>query len=652
MFGKRLLGSISGKLLAVVAACTVVMAVLMTAYLVYFRSQLVADRNLALAKQFQSDVDTQIKGKLDILVTNAITIAHNAKVLEALQRNDYSIAAGEMNKVIEEFVQVDFKGTGIHIIRADMTSFWRSFMEKRDDDISFRGVVKKVASDKKSLWGVEIGRVGVGLRAMVPIKDQSGSMIGMVETIFGVGSISRVMQKNDAFYILLVDKAVVDANAYQKQTGAAEIGGKYLTAHGKWFDEKTVAFAKSADYAKLLKDKTLLDKDYFYAVTEAKDMNGKVYGIHLTGMSRSVYDAQIKPVFRLANNLLIAIAIMGAAAVAIILTMMRRVVITPVTSLSTFLLTLNNDLTKRFAWKSNDEVGQVAESVNEFLVNLQQVLSTVVSESTQLAAAAAQLNKSSESIAAGAEAVVEQAGSVATASEEMAATSADIARNCLSAVDSVQNANDAAVTGSGVVSSTISGMEQIAERVRNSSRTVTSLGERSDQIGVIAATIEDIADQTNLLALNAAIEAARAGEMGRGFAVVADEVRALAERTTKATREIGDMIKAIQNETRAAVQQMDQGVREVEQGSMDASRSGEALQEILSKINDVTMQINQIATAAEQQTATTSEIAGNVSKINDVARESSDSALASSSAASQLLTLAEELQNQVRRFKV
>jgi methyl-accepting chemotaxis protein len=208
------------------------------------------------------------------------------------------------------------------------------------------------------------------------------------------------------------------------------------------------------------------------------------------------------------------------------------------------------------------------------------------------------------------------------------------------------------MNGAAVVEKTVAVMAQIADKVQESARTVESLGARSDQIGAIIGTIEDIADQTNLLALNAAIEAARAGEQGRGFAVVADEVRALAERTTRATREIGEMIKAIQNETKGAVEAMEQGVHQVENGTVEAAKSGQALQDILQQVNDVAMQVNQIATAAEEQTATTSEISSNMMQITEVVRQTSQGAQESATAAAQLNGSAELLQSLVRQFQL
>jgi methyl-accepting chemotaxis protein len=195
-------------------------------------------------------------------------------------------------------------------------------------------------------------------------------------------------------------------------------------------------------------------------------------------------------------------------------------------------------------------------------------------------------------------------------------------------------------------------MRRIANRVQDTARTVDSLGSRSDQIGAIVATIEDIADQTNLLALNAAIEAARAGEMGRGFAVVADEVRALAERTTKATREIGEMIKAIQSETKSAVNAMNEGVREVEAGTHDAERSGAALEQILVEIDAVADQVRQISTAAEEQSATTGEITDNIHRMTQIIQDTARGSHETADAASNLSGMAEGLQGAVSRFRL
>jgi methyl-accepting chemotaxis protein len=206
--------------------------------------------------------------------------------------------------------------------------------------------------------------------------------------------------------------------------------------------------------------------------------------------------------------------------------------------------------------------------------------------------------------------------------------------------------------GAKIVQETLHGMEQIAGRVREAAQTVASLGERSDQIGAIVSTIEDIADQTNLLALNAAIEAARAGEMGRGFAVVADEVRALAERTARATHEISTMIKGIQADTAGAVTSMDSGVKVVEMGMKSSQRSGDALQQILEAINEVTMQVHQIATAAEEQTATTSEISSNIHQITDVVQQTANGAHETATAASTLTQSSQQLKGLVERFRL
>ena len=310
------------------------------------------------------------------------------------------------------------------------------------------------------------------------------------------------------------------------------------------------------------------------------------------------------------------------------------------------------DFSREIQPLTSDEIGMIAKSAEQVRSRLNQIISRVDRSATEVSSATSKLSSTSIQIASGTEAIAAQANTVATADEEITATSQDIAQNCQLAAEGAQRASKSARDGATVVDDTIAIMGHIAEKVQQSARTVGSLGARSDQIGAIIGTIEDIADQTNLLALNAAIEAARAGEQGRGFAVVADEVRALAERTTRATKEIGEMIKGIQSETKGAVAIMEQSVLQVESGTTEAARSGVALHDILEQINSVVMQVSQIATAAEEQTATTSEISNNMQQITDVVAQAAHGAQESAAAAVHLSGSAEELHQLVRRFKL
>jgi methyl-accepting chemotaxis protein len=389
--------------------------------------------------------------------------------------------------------------------------------------------------------------------------------------------------------------------------------------------------------------------DEKYAVLEKKDSE-------LMKLETSLSDASHTQSIGASRKVLVTQA--GAIFISLFATiaisyLINRIIMAPIRSTVEVIESMaQGDLTRRIDVSSNDEIGNMARNMNDFIDTLQGAIRSFGTNAVELAEASTELNNTSARIATGAEQVAAQSATVATASEEMSATSSDIAQNCQMAAEGAQRASLSAQNGAEVVEKTVAVMGQIASKVQETARTVESLGARSDQIGNIIGTIEDIADQTNLLALNAAIEAARAGEQGRGFAVVADEVRALAERTTRATREIGEMIKAIQNETKGAVAAMEQGVHQVEAGTEEAARSGAALRDILEQVNDVAMQVNQIATAAEEQTATTSEISSNMHQITDVVQETSRGAQESSSAAHRLSGLASELQSAVARFRV
>jgi len=312
----------------------------------------------------------------------------------------------------------------------------------------------------------------------------------------------------------------------------------------------------------------------------------------------------------------------------------------------------DGDLTVSVTSNCCDEVGRLASSFDQMVKQLRDLIARVSETSSTVASATQELYGTSQEIASGAEVAAAQTVNVATASEEMAATSHDIAHSCQVAVEGVTLAAQTTSQGFEVVKSTVEGIRLRGELTRQNAQSISSLGQRSDQIGAIVATIEDIADQTNLLALNAAIEAARAGEMGRGFAVVADEVRALAERTTRATKEISDMIRAIQQETRTAIASMEEGVRGTEKGATEAAQLETSLQNILEQVNAVTDQVNQIATAAEEQSATTGEITENIHRLTQIIQDTARGSHQTASSASDLSSLSDGLQQLVSRFRL
>ena len=352
----------------------------------------------------------------------------------------------------------------------------------------------------------------------------------------------------------------------------------------------------------------------------------------------------------------IGIALLGILALSILLAwIVSRTVTGPIKAVVDTIRDIaqgEGDLTRRLPIHGRNEIGELSEWFNTFIGKLHGIINQVAGSSLQLASSSLQLQQTTKQMTESIAQLSSQSTSLATAGEEMSATSGDIANNCHQAATNAGGATQKANQGAAVVGQSITVMNSIAERVQNAAATVDALGIRSEQIGAIIGTIEDIADQTNLLALNAAIEAARAGEQGRGFAVVADEVRALAERTTRATKEIGEMIKAIQKETKDAVTSMEQSVAQVEQGTSHASESGRSLQEILDIINDVTEQIGQIATAAEEQTATTREISSNVMNLNDLAKQNDHALHETAVAANDVSRQAEELKELVGQFRL
>ncbi|WP_424804240.1 methyl-accepting chemotaxis protein [Pseudomonas farsensis] len=284
--------------------------------------------------------------------------------------------------------------------------------------------------------------------------------------------------------------------------------------------------------------------------------------------------------------------------------------------------------------------------------SLRETIARISDSAGQLASASEELSAVTDDATRGLQQQSMEIDQAATAVNQMSAAVEEVARNAVATSEASRESDRIARQGREQVQATVSAIEALASGVAGNAEEVGQLAQQVRDISKVLDVIGAIAGQTNLLALNAAIEAARAGEAGRGFAVVADEVRALAHRTQTSTREIEQMITAIQGGAERAVLGMQHSDAQARSTLYGAHAAGAALEAIAAAIGQINERNLVIASASEQQAQVAREVDRNITTIRDLALQSSAGAEQTSAASQALSRLAVDLNTLVQRFSV
>ncbi|GAA6131910.1 methyl-accepting chemotaxis protein [Halopseudomonas sabulinigri] len=310
------------------------------------------------------------------------------------------------------------------------------------------------------------------------------------------------------------------------------------------------------------------------------------------------------------------------------------------------------DMTVQVDVDSRDELGDLAADFNNTVQKVRELIRQVSSTSDQVQEQSRQVENIASESSQAATSQRSQIEQVATAMNEMAATSQEVARSAALAVTNAEQVNTQTLNGRRLVESSVDGIEKLSGEIENSVRVINQLADDSSSISRVLDVIKGVAEQTNLLALNAAIEAARAGEQGRGFAVVADEVRTLARRTQQSTEEIEQMIVRLQDGVGAAVKAMGSS-HSMTAETVDASlKVQEGLDNILKSVTHIVDQSQQIAAAAEEQTAVSHDIDQNIVEINHAGERTAEGARRAEESSGRMAQLVQSLQGIISAFKV
>ncbi|MFN2266765.1 MAG: methyl-accepting chemotaxis protein [Desulfonatronovibrio sp.] len=607
-------------------------------------------------------------------------IAHNPDLANAIRRSDQDFLKEFSQNIIEN----SFSEISV-ITDIDGNVLARGHTDRSGDNIGNQALVQD-AQKGRSGTGVERGAVaGFSLRSAQPILHPDNNLpVGVLITGIDLNSFEfadMIKAKNDvAFTIFDGD---VRATTTIMVDGERAVGTKLANREivSQVLHNSEIYFERNRILG------TMYDTSYW----PLKNVKGETVGMYFIGKPRHIIEASISNV----NKSVIVVSIIILIIVLIAGYFFARSLSNPIIKTTNFASSVaEGNLNETLSIKNKDETGILANALNKMVENLKIKITEAEAKSaeaqeesekakiatkeaqeakekaekakqegmleaaSQLEGIVSRVSSASEELSAqveqssrGAEDQKNQTTETATAMEQMNATVLEVAKNASSAAQGADQVSDDARKGQEIVQQSVEAINQVDQEAQNVKKSLDVLGKQAEEIGQIMDVIEDIADQTNLLALNAAIEAARAGDAGRGFAVVADEVRKLAEKTMNATKEVDQAIQSIQSGAKENIDGMDKASKAVREATKLAQKSGEALQGIVSNVEQAADQVRAIATATEEQSSASEQINRSVEDINRIASETADVMTQSAQAIGELAQQATELQGLIVELK-
>ncbi len=347
---------------------------------------------------------------------------------------------------------------------------------------------------------------------------------------------------------------------------------------------------------------------------------------------------------------LLGVALVFGAAMSLLLI---RAIARPIKRLCSAMagVEMESDLTRRCEVKSKDELGEMARTFNSMLDKFQDIITKVGASTQRVTTSAQKMSAISEQSRDSIEQQRLSSDSISSAVMQLASSAEEMSNSAQQAAEAAEHARTEVGQGKVVVSNTIESVDSMADQMRDAVTAMETLSDKSKRIETVMQTIETIADQTNLLALNASIESARAGEHGRGFAIVATEVRELANQVQASTRETRELVDGLQRSASHSLQTIQQGHETIQHTVAQADKTSQALDNINSAVDTISVMNQDISQATEEQGRVTEEINVMVSTIHQLTTDSAEDAEQVAAASDELSGLAAQLQDLVNRFK-